>query len=126
MTEKHNGTTVQTYNATYDNANRITRHYYEVSPSWNGTLNNGSAYTYTYRSSDGALTNFNPPGSCSYVYSYDALKRLTQSDMNRHGSVFLRRNYSYLAGSGSNTSTLVSGLNIKLNGSTSIRNYSYS
>lgn len=124
LTEKYGSNNAQTYTATYDTANRPTNITYKVSPAWNGTLGSNRVYTYGYSSSDGSLTSMTGPGA-SMAYTYDALKRLTKRVESSGSSEVITRNYSYLAGSGSNTSTLVSGLTAK-HGSTTLFSGGYS
>lgn len=125
LTEYYGSATVQTFtNPSYDGANRLTSYQYTVSPSWNGTSTGTRAYGYTYNSNDGSLTSMTGPGA-SMAYTYDALKRLTKRVESSGSSEIITRNYSYLAGSGSNTSTLVSGLTAK-HGSTTLFSGSYS
>ncbi len=124
LTEKYGSNNAQTYSATYDTANRPTNVTYKVSPAWNGTLGSNRVYTYGYSSSDGSLTSMTGPGA-SMAYTYDALKRLTKRVVSSGSSEVITRNYSYLAGSGSNTSTLVSGLTAK-HGSTTLFSGGYS
>lgn len=125
LTESYGGVAVQTFiNPSYDGANRLTSYQYTVSPAWNGTTTGTRAYGYTYSSSDGSLTSMTGPGA-SMAYTYDALKRLTKRVESSGSSEVIARNYSYLAGSGSNTSTLVSGLTAK-HGSTTLFSGGYS
>lgn len=124
LTEKYGSNNAQTYTAAYDTANRPTNITYKVSPAWNGTLGSNRVYTYGYSSSDGSLTSMTGPGA-SMAYTYDALKRLTKRVESSGSSEVITRNYSYLAGSGSNTSTLVSGLTAK-HGSTTLFSGGYS
>ena len=125
LTEQFGGASVQTFSASYDTANRPTNVTYAVSPSWNGTLGSNRVYTYTYSANDGSLTSMTGPGA-SMAYTYDGLKRLMKRVVSSGSSEVVTRNYSYLAGSGSNTSPLVSGLTAN-HGSTNLfsGNYSY-
>ena len=124
LTEKYGSNKAQTYTATYDTANRPTNITYAVSPAWNGTLGSNRVYTYGYSTSDGSLTSMTGPGA-SMAYTYDALKRLTKRVESSGSSEVITRNYSYLAGEDSNTSTLVSGLTAK-HGSTTLFSGGYS
>ena len=125
LTEQFGGVSVQTFSASYDTANRPTNVTYAVSPSWNGTLGSNRVYSYTYSASDGSLTSMTGPGA-SMAYTYDGLKRLMKRVVSSGSSEVVTRNYSYLAGSGSNTSPLVSVLTAN-HGSTNLfsGNYSY-
>ena len=125
LTEQFGGVSVQTFSASYDTANRPTNVTYAVSPSWNGTLGSNRVYTYTYSASDGSLTSMTGPGA-SMAYTYDGLRRLMKRVVSSGSSEVVTRNYSYLAGSGSNTSPLVSSLTAN-HGSTNLfsGNYSY-
>ena len=124
LTEKYNGSEVQYYTATYDTANRPDEIIYRVSPQWNGTYNYQRRTKYLYRESDGAMTTMVLPGGV-HGYTYDALKRVTARKLWLNENYIMTRNYGYLAGSGSNTSTLVSSLSNTKN-STTFNSYNYS
>ncbi len=123
-TEKQGSNTVQSYTATYDTANRLTSLYYQVSPSWNGTLTNVRDYGYYYNT-DGSLWRLTTP-SCSLFYSYDGLKRQSNMNLSVAGDAKFSRQYQYLAGAGNNTSTLISNVTFKKPDGTQIRSYGYS
>ena len=116
MTEKSGAATVQTYNAAYDTANRLTGYNYQLSPAWNGTLGSTRSYTYGYNKTDngtdkdGSLKTLTGPGG-SFAYNYDDLKRLGSRVLTVNGSTLINRQLTYLAGTGANGTTLmVSGL----------------
>lgn len=116
MTEKVGAATVQTYNAFYDTANRLTGYNYQLSPAWDGTLGSTRSYTYGYNKTDngtdkdGSLISLTGPGG-SFAYNYDDLKRLGSRVLTVNGSTLINRQLNYLAGTGTNGTTLmVSGL----------------
>ena len=136
MTEAYNGSPVQLYHAGYDKANRISGTTYKVSPAWNGTLRGPWSYGYSYSSTNGSLTEMSLPNSEStsnewkYSYSYDGLRRLSNRSLihsyNNNSSTVLSREYSYLAGSGTNdTTTLVSSLTNKKGNGTTLNSWTY-
>ena len=64
--------------------------------------------------------------NASYNLSYDALKRLSSvQDKNYNGDALMTHTYTYLAGSGSNTSTLVSQLTTKKTDGTTLYSESF-
>ena len=126
MTEKSGTNAVQFYAASYDSANRVQDIGYMVSPAWNGTFRDGRAYGYTYDADDGKLTGMQLPADGSYAYTYDALKRLTGRSLSLDGTSFISRNYTYLAGNGTNATTmLVASMNNRKANGTSINSYTY-
>lgn len=136
MTEAYNGSPVQLYHAGYDKANRISGTTYKVSPAWNGTLRGPWSYGYSYSSTNGSLTEMSLPNSEStsnewkYSYSYDGLRRLSNRSLihsySNNSSTVLSREYSYLAGSGTNdTTTLVSSLTNKKGNGTTLNSWTY-
>ena len=66
------------------------------------------------------------PADGSYAYTYDALKRLTGRSLSLDGTSFISRNYTYLAGNGTNATTmLVASMNNRKANGTSINSYTY-
>ena len=131
MTEKAGAATVQTYNAAYDTANRLTGYNYQLSPAWNGTLGSTRSYTYGYNKTDngtdkdGSLKTLTGPGG-SFAYNYDDLKRLGSRVLTVNGSTLINRQLTYLAGTGANGTTLmVSGLTNKNASGGTISEYNY-
>ena len=125
MTEKSGSTSVQTYNASYDTANRLTGYNYQLSPAWNGTLGSTRTYGYTYKASDGSLSSMTAPGG-SFAYAYDGLKRLSSRVLTVGGATLINRQFGYLAGAGTNgTTLLVSSLTNKNASGGTISQYNY-
>ena len=133
MTEKSGAATVQTYNASYDTANRLTGYNYQLSPAWDGTLGSTRSYTYGYNKTDngtdkdGSLKTLTGPGG-SFAYNYDDLKRLGSRVQTVNGSTLINRQLTYLAGTGTNSTTLMVSSLINRNASDGIisqYNYSY-
>ena len=125
MTEYAGSAGVQQYRAGYDDANRVTKVQYKLSPAWNGTFGSTRTYTYTYNSSDGSLSAMNLPGG-AYTYSYDGLKRLGSRVLTVGGTTLINRQLGYLAGAGADgTTLLVSSLTNKNAGGGTISQYNY-
>ena len=124
LTEKYNGSNVQTYSMDHDGANRVTSSTYNVSPSWNGTVGSARTYTYSYSPDNGSLTAMTGP-SASMAYTYDGLRRLTRRVVSSGSNEVIRRDYTYLPGSGSNTSNLVRKL-VSKHGNTTLSELTYS
>ena len=125
MMEKSGSTSVQTYNASYDTANRLTGYNYQLSPAWDGTLGSTRTYGYTYKASDGSLSSMTAPGG-SYAYNYDGLKRLSSRVLTVGGATLINRQFGYLAGTGTNgTTLLVSSLTNKNASGGTISQYNY-
>lgn len=126
MTEYSGGNAVQTFRCGYDEANRVVKIDYKVSPSWNGTFRAAKSYNYTYDNDDGTLTSLLLPESDLFSYGYDALKRLNTRTLKKAGSTFMTREYTYLQGNGNNGTTLIvdSITNKNASGST-ISEFSY-
>ena len=127
MTERSGANGVQMYRTGYDGANRVTSVEYKVSPAWNGTFMDARSYGYTYAAADGSLTKLTLPGSGTYTYSYDGLKRLTDRSLSVGGQSYMTRSYGYLDGTMPSSTTLIVGslANRKADGS-SINSYTYS
>ena len=132
MTEKSGAATVQTYNASYDTANRLTGYNYQLSPDGDGTLGSTRSYTYGYNKTDngtdkdGSLKTLTGPGG-SFAYNYDDLKRLGSRVLTVNGSTLINRQFGYLAGAGTNgTTLLVSSLTNKNASGGTISQYNYS
>ena len=108
----------------YDDSNRVKSFGYSIP----GLIDN-AAQTYYYNSNandsvpDGALTSMALFSNAWLLYTYDDLGRLKQRKVGN----ILQENYTYLAGSGTNTTTtLVSGLEVKdITGSTRLKSYAY-
>ena len=65
------------------------------------------------------------PGG-GFAYSYDGLKRLSSRNLCANDASFLTREYSYLAGAGTNgTTTLVSGVTNKKADNSTLSSYGY-
>ena len=125
MTEYVGSTGVQQYRAGYDDANRVTKVQYKLSPAWNGTFGSTRTYTYTYNSGDGSLSAMSLP-SGAYAYSYDGLKRLSSRVLTVNGSTLINRQLGYLAGAGAGgTTLLVSSLTNKNASGGTISQYNY-
>ena len=109
-------------------ADRQTKATYKVSPDWSGTLNGLRTYAWQYSATDGSLTKFTfPSTTTSYLtYTYDALKRLTARTTTVTGTLRGSKEYTYLAGSGTNgTTTLVSQLKNKDGSGNVTQSYTY-
>ena len=92
---------------------RTTGQSYRMSHAWDGNLGAERSYSYSYTAADGSLSAMSAPGG-GFAYSYDGLKRLSSRNLCANDASFLTREYSYLAGAGTNgTTPLVSGLSNK-------------
>ncbi len=113
MTEENGGNGVQSYSASYDNANRLSGFRYSVSPAWNDTFGALRTFSYTYSDTDGTLTELNSP-SGKLTYEYDGFNRLsgrTAYAEGENGAALIEKEFSYLAGAeNGTTTTLVGGL----------------
>ncbi|MBR0040901.1 MAG: RHS repeat protein [Oscillospiraceae bacterium] len=125
LEEKVGTNTVQSWTAVYDTASRPQSLSYTVSPQWNGTFTGTRSYSFTYRSSDGALTAMGTPGG-TLRFGYDWLQRRTSQTLSVAGTDKLKRQYLYLPGSGGNTTTLVKNVLFKKADDTLLRAYTYS
>ena len=63
MTEYYGSSGVQQYSAGYDDANRVTKVQYKLSPGWNGSFGSTRTYTYTY-------TSYKSNYLCYYKFRY--------------------------------------------------------
>ncbi len=83
---------------------------------------------WTYSSSNGSLTKLTfPTSSTSYLsYTYDSLKRLSKRTLTTSNVLHSSKEYTYLAGSGTNaTTTLVATLKNKNSSGTVTESYTY-
>ena len=104
---------------------RTTGQSYRVSHAWDGNLGAERSYSYSYTAADGSLSAMNAPGG-GFAYSYDGLKRLSSRNLCANDASFLTREYSYLAGAGTNgTTTLVSGVTNKKADNSTLSSYGY-
>ena len=113
-------------NYEYDDQNRVSVYHCGLAGAVGGTL--GQTYSYTYNAYDGNLTSIsvsadNISGDL-LNYSYDGLKRLSgKSVVGQYRTLTQEYNYNTIAGN--RTSTLVSGITWKLQGTTEL-SYTYS
>ena len=103
---------------TYDGKSRVTEYTCGMAGATGGSL--GQTYGYTYNDTNGTLSSMTVTASGvsdTLSFTYDALQRLTAKNTVRTG-LTLAQTYSYKTISGNRTSTLISGLTQKINGST--------
>lgn len=115
--ERKNGKGIQRMHATYDNGGRLASTEYAVSPGLSGVFGPARTYGYSYKDEDGSITSMTLPGSASFAYTYDALKRLTKRELTLNGTEVMKRELSYLPGDSADKTTLmVSELDNSRNG----------
>ncbi|MCQ2557648.1 MAG: hypothetical protein MJ135_00875, partial [Oscillospiraceae bacterium] len=121
MTERENGTEVQSYTASYDTANRLVSAEYSVSPDGSGTITGTRSTACSYEGSDGKLSAMTSPAG-SFSYAYDGLKRLAEKELTGVST----EEFTYCAGQEAGTTTLLaeSKRTKKADGST-VSEYTY-
>ena len=109
---------------TYDGKSRVTEYACGMAGATGGTL--GQTYGYTYNDTNGTLSSMTVTASGvsdTMSFTYDALQRLTAKNTVRTG-LTLAQEYSYKTVSGNRTSSLISGVTQKVNGTT-LDSYTY-
>jgi len=112
MTEENGVNGVQSYSASYDNANRLSSYRYRVSSNWTDAPGALRTFSYTYSNTDGTLTELSGPAG-RQTYAYDGFNRLSGKTTYAAGSAntdILQKQYTYLAGANGGTTNLVSNL----------------
>ena len=102
----------------YDGKSRVTEYTCGMAGATGGSL--GHTYGYTYNDTNGTLSSMTVTASGvsdTLNYTYDPLQRMTTKNVVRTG-LTLAQTSSYKTISGNRTSTLISGVTQKINGST--------
>ena len=109
---------------TYDGKSRVTAYTCGMTGATGGSL--GQTYGYVYNDRNGTISSMTVSASGvsdTLSFTYDALQRLTAKNTVRTG-LTLAQTYAYKTISGNRTSTLISGLTQKVNGTT-VDSYTY-